>query len=526
MKKILLLLFTLATGLSSCRNSLDEEPFSSISKDQVFSNEDGLNKATLGVYHMWSAPNFNDVWSRFLLSESGHRYSTGGILGPGADPYYRFGHLPSAGAFDAVWTRMYRVIYRANIVIDNARSAVDQDSTAAPYIAEARFLRGYAYFNLVRDFGGVPLILREITSLNDRDLIYAPRASVEEVYTAIVEDLTFAEANLPNQWTGENLGRASTGTVKAMLGKVYMQMAGQPLNRPEYYQRAAAKLQEVVGTANEARYNFGLLDDFESVFSLENERSKELVLSFGYFINSSNPNGSIFPFYLFPRGLVNGDEQTSYGLTYDLYRLYERTDTRRDFTLVDRYVFKGVANGGAQPGDSIVYNPAERHYYVKRTGEIFLQSNFECGLAYGKLARVARPSGAAAQGYSSDLIELRFSDVLLLLAEALTETNQMAQALPLLNRVRTRAKAAAVRASSVAELRQAIRRERRLELTGELTTVYDIRRWGTLKEEIAAIKPEQIINSTLPPYDARFELYPVPQAQRDANPNLTQNSGW
>ncbi|PMD98850.1 RagB/SusD family nutrient uptake outer membrane protein [Siphonobacter sp. BAB-5405] len=526
MKSIIFALSLLTFGLVACRDNLKEAPFSSLSEDQVFSDEEGLSKATLGVYQIWTSANYADVWSRFILSEAGQRYTTGGILGPGGDPFYRYGHLPSAGAFDAVWSRMYKVVYRANIVIDNARRAVTNDTLATPYIAEARFLRGYAYFNLVRDFGSVPLLLRQIISLNDRDLIYAPKATTEEIYAAIVEDLTFAENNLPDQWTGENLGRVSAGTAKAMLGKVYLQMAGRPLNKTEYYQRAAEKLQEVVGAENEAKYNFGLMDDFRDVFSLENERNKELVLSFGYFINSSNPNGNIFPFNLFPRGLVNGDEQTGFGYTYDFYKLYEKADTRRDFTLVDRYVFRGVANGGAQPGDSIIYDPQTWHYRVKRTGEIFLQSNFECGVAYGKLARVARPEGSPAQGYSSDLIELRFSDVLLGLAEAYVETGKPAQALPLLNRVRSRAKATLVRASDVASLRQAIRRERRLELTGEFNTVYDIRRWGTLKEEMDAITPRQIINSVLTPYNAKFEIYPIPQSQLDANPNLRQNDGW
>lgn len=515
-------LLLLAVALTACRDNLEEKPFSSRSGEQVFQDEDGLKKATLGVYHIWTSLDYNDVWNRFILSESGHRYATGGILGASANPYYRFGHLPTAGAFDLVWSRMYKVVFRANTVIDNARKAVSADTTANKYIAEARLLRAYAYFNLARDFGGVPLIDREIKSLEDQDLIYAPRATLEEVYALIIEDLTFAEKQLPDQWDAANAGRVTAATAKGLLGKVYVYMAGKPLSKTEYYQKAIDKLTEL--TEAEARYNIGLVPEFADVFSLKNERNKELLLSFSYFTDSANPNGTIFPFFLFPRGLTNGDEQTGYGLTWAFYQLFEKTDTRRDMTVVAKYVFKGVENGGATPGDSIIYDPKTWHYRVKRTGDIFFQPNFACGLAYAKMDRAERPAGAPPHGYGNDLIELRYSDILLLLAEALIETGKPAQALPLINRVRERAHA--TKLTAAANLRTALRLERRLELTGEFNTVYDIRRWGTLKDEVAAMTPEMIIGAELTPYNPRFELYPIPQSQLDANPNLKQNDGW
>jgi hypothetical protein len=517
----------LLTFLTSCRENLEESPFSSLSKEVVFKDEDGLNQATIGVYQAYTAPDFGDISNRFNLTESGHRYATAGILGSGADPYYRFGHNANSPAFESVWSRFYKIIFRANTVIANAKLAVPgEEEEADPYIAEARFLRAYAYFHLVRLFGGVPLILEEINSLADEDLIFAPRSTDVQVYEAIIADLTFAEANLPDSRGGAELGRVSAGSAKAVLGKVYLQMAGKPLNRTENYQKAVDMLSQLVGPENEEKYDFELLPDFTEVFSLDNERNREIVLSFGYFINSSQPNGSILPFNLFPSGLVNGDEQTNYGLTYDFYQLFEKTDLRRDFTLVPRYVFQGGARANAQQGDSIIYNPTIGNYIIKRTNASFAHDDFKYGIAYGKLARVARPAGAAVQGYSTDLIEMRFPDVLLMLAEALNETGKSAQALPLVNRVRARAKATALKAATAADMRAAIRRERRLELTGEFNTVFDIRRWGTLKEEIAAMSEDQIVDNILIPYSERLEIYPIPQSQIDANPNLRQNDGW
>ncbi|TLV03293.1 RagB/SusD family nutrient uptake outer membrane protein [Dyadobacter luticola] len=514
-------------SIASCKNNLEETPFSSLSKEVVFKDEEGLNQATIGVYQAYTAPDFPDITARFVLTESGHRYATAGILGSGADPYYRFGHNATSGAFDAVWARFYKIIFRANTVIANATLAVPgEEEEANPYIAEARFLRAYAYFNLVRYFGGVPLILEEIKSLDDRDLIFAPRATDVQVYDAIIADLQFAEANLPDSRGGAELGRVSAGSAKAILGKVYLTMAGKPLNKTENYQKAADKLAELVGPVNEEKYDMELLTNFSDVFAFSNERNREIVLSFGYFINSSNPNGNILPFNLFPSGLVNGDEQTNYGMTYAFYQLFEKTDTRRDFTLVYRYAFQGSARAGTEPGDSIIYNPTIGNYVNKRTKASFAHDDFKYGIAYGKMAREPRPAGAAVQGYSSDLIEMRFSDVLLCLAEALNETGKTAQALPLVNRVRARAKATAYKTATVADLRAAIRKERRLELSGEFNTVFDIRRWGTLREEMNAMTNDQIVDNVLVPYTEKLEIYPIPQAQIDANPNLMQNQGW
>jgi hypothetical protein len=526
MKYNILLSALLLLALVSCKDNLEERPFSSLSKEVVFQDEDGLNQATIGVYHAYTAPDFTDISSRFILTESGHRYATAGI-GVGSEPYYRFGHLPNSGAFASVWSRFYKIIFRANTVIVNAKMAVPgKEAEEDPYIAEAKFLRAYAYFNLVRFFGGVPLILEEINSLKDTDLIFGARKTDSEVYDAIVEDLTFAELNLPDSRSGAELGRVTAGAAKAMLGKVYLTMAGKPLNKTENYQKAADKLKEVTGAANEQKYAFELQPDFKNIFALSNERNREIILSFGYFINSSNPNGNILPFNLFPPGLVNGDEQTNYGLTYDFYKLFEATDVRRDFTLVEKYVYKGSPRGDNQVGDSIIYDPIKAHYINKRTKLAVGTDDYKYGMAFGKLAREPRPAGAANQGYSSDLIELRFSDVLLCLAEALVETGKPAEALPLLNRVRVRAKASISKAASIAELRAAIRKERRLELTGEFNTVFDIRRWGTLSDEIAAMSPDQIVDNILLPYSPKLEIYPIPQSQIDANPNLEQNNLW
>lgn len=510
--------------LPSC-DELDEVPYSTLAGSNVFVNEDGLKKATYGIYkncaEVSQAP-----FHRFVLSEAGHLYCTMGIFGEALiNPIYKFAQIPTNGYISSVWNWHFRTISRANSVISNANKAVSDEAVANIYIAEARFLRANAYYDLVRLFGGVPLIDTEINSLTQSDLIYAPRASVEETYNFIVEDMQFAETHLPYKWTGDDLGRVSAGTAKAILGKVYLTMAGKPLNNTEYYQKAVDKLQEVYGGSNEGKYGFGLEEKFEDIFSLSNERNQELVLSFGYFRTTASPNANIFPFFLFPRGYRNGDEQTFYGLTYDFYQLFETSDDRRDFMMVDRYEYAGESNHGAVPGDSIIYDLERKRYIIQRTGENFGDGTTTCGLAYTKMAHNGRDVGSGAHGYVCDLIELRYSDVILCLAEALIETGKSNEALPLINRVRERANAT-VYSSMPADITAVLRLERRLELTGEFTTVYDIRRWGTLKDEIASMTEDQFADKIIPTYSDKLELYPIPQNQIDANPNLVQNPGY
>ncbi len=510
---LLIAVGSLAFMAPSCKKGLEEHPYSSLAASSVFGSEDGLKKTVFGIYDGYVLKPWLYQFFYFSLTETGHQYASFGTGGAGydIDLYYRFAETPSSTAGSLAWTQMYTIISRANSVIANAPKVVKDEAAANKYIAEAKVLRGYAYFNLVRLFGNVPIVVNEITSLSQKDDIFGARKSVDTVYSLIVNDLTFGEANLPNLWTGNDVGRVSSGIAKAILGKVYITMAGKPLNKTDNFAKAADKLKEIVGTANENKYGFGLLDDFASVFPVSNERNKEFVLTFGQFYNSSNTNANIMPFFFLPF------EQNIFGLSYKLYELYEPGDTRRDVTTIPSII-------NANDGHMLKYDQTQPAYVDATTNKLFgLQ---RAGIAYGKYDRTFRSAGAPPWGYNTDYSHMRFSDALLLLAEALNESNKPAEALPYLNRVRARAHASILNITDQAQLRAAIRKERRLELTGEHTTVFDIRRWGTLQAEIAAMSPNQIQNKDLNPYDPKLELYPVPQQELNANPALVQNPGW
>jgi len=535
MKRIivpLVLIFTV--GVQSCKKDLVEKPYSTLSPVNVFTSESGLKQATLGIYQSWTATYFTadnpygnifDVIYRFTLTETGHQYAAPGVYGTAfMDPYLSFAQTKADGAGATVWQRSYLTVARANAVIFNANKAVSNSSVADVYIAEAKFNRAYAYFNLVRFFGGVPIINNEITSLAQNDLIYGPRASIEETYNFLIEDLKFAETKLPNTWSSSDKGRVSAGTAKAMLGKVYLTMAGKPLSKPEYFQKAVDKLKEVTNAA--VTYNFGLVSDFKSIFSTGNEVNKEVVLAFRYVWASTLPNANLNPFFVTLDGLDPSGQpftQTQFGLTYKFWKLYEPSDVRRDFTVVERYKNQGPS---FPVGDSLIYDPLTYHYINKNSGSAVFNTTIKYGLGYGKFSRDARPSGALPWSYSDDLVEYRYADVLLCLAEALNETGSSSEALTYINMVRQRANASQYVLGSQDDLRQKIRNERKLELIGEGTTVHDIRRWGTLQQEMAAMSPNQLLSGAVPPYSAKLELYPIPLTEINANPTLTQNPGW
>lgn len=524
LKIIFPLIFFVSFGSLSCKKNLDETAYSFLSANTVFSNEAGLKQATLGIYNSWRAFPSWDIFYEWMLCEVGQQYVTAGMGGDELiKPFYGFTHNPSDLDITHIWPRLYKTIALAGTVIEHADQAISNTAIADTYKAEARFHRAYANFMLVRLFGGVPLIKSVVNSISQTEAIFGTQAPVKDIYDFIVEDLKFAESHLPPFWTGDELGRISAGAAKALLGKVYLTMAGLPLKDTQAYQLAATKLSEIVGSG-ETTYNFGLLPDFVSIFGDNNRKNKEVIFAWtNLYSKTVSQSSTIVPYFLFPPGFVGTVTSPQYGTTPDFYQLYENTDIRRNVTAVAEYT-------SLPSGDLISYDfSINRFRNLSQGGGIVGNTLLPfTGMAYAKFGRtpVDPTQASVPTDYNSDLIQMRFSDVLLCLAEALNESGQTSQAVPLLNRVRDRANASQYSVGSQDEVRQQIRLERRLELTGEYTTVFDIRRWGTLKDEMAAMVPEQILNNALNPYNSKFELYPIPQTELNANPNLKQNPGW
>ncbi|MGB3798855.1 MAG: RagB/SusD family nutrient uptake outer membrane protein [Lewinella sp.] len=493
-----IILLMIGAGFTACE-SLDEVPFSSLAVENLYQAEEDVDAALLGVYSSLNNEN-NDLW--YFLSTSG----------PGESVVVRLkgdgnqGQLSSltynpTTAHGLWWANFYRLINRANTVIASVNQAGLSMEVEEAKIAEARYLRAFAYFHLVKWFGGVPLQLDMTTDFSD-EAVKKPRATIQEVYDVIVEDLMYAETRLPDTWMGADRGRATGMAATALLGKVYLNMGGLPLQQTDKFPLAVNQFQAVVNSGQ-----YALEENFADIFDINNEFNSELV-----FIR---PNvrelgaGTVLTFFAGAPNtpFANRNGQYQFGFTEDFYNSFDTTDMRRDVTLQYSYT---DANG--RP---VTYNSPDNPQLP------FGGYNGDKGIAFGKLKDPLNDVNAFS--HTNDIIYMRYADVLLMLAEALNETGQSAEALTYLNMVRQRAGLNDITTTDEGELREIIKQERKWELAGEYQEFPDLQRWGDIEESLANNRDAQIFGTV---YDPRIELLPIPQSQIDVNENLEQNPGY
>jgi len=538
MKRNLIWILLLAAWMVQGCRKLNEETYSVLSS---YSNETEVNAAVTGVYQTFFL-NYPQTQGLVSMLESGNRYSTFGSFGDTYwnTPYYDYVVTPQEATLADNWKMFYKMINNANEVIEAVPGVVADQAKAEGYIAEARFLRGWAYFMLTQLWGEVPLHLQATKSLSDRSAIYKPRAPIADIYKAVEEDLLYAVGKLPPTRATAQLGRATRAAAMGLLGKVYLTMAGKPLSQAAAYQKAADILNTLVQQAQNGTVNAGLLTTYGDIFSTRNEMNKEVLFAFrGSANSSSQSNGTIFPWIMgshgcYPTGSGQFQPQM-YGLRWDILRLFENTgaDTRLRDGIGGRYpsLSDPQVNGVA---DTVYYDTTLFVYRLKSNPAFMVgfPGIVKIGLGYTKWKSQDGYIGSPS-GFQKDWIVLRYADVLLCLAEALNELDQPGTALNLVNQVRQRAGASACPnvqypGTDKIAVRALIRDERTRELIGEGTTIPDIRRWGTLEEEMNAMRADQFfVGRVKPAYNARFQLYPVPFAEIATNSQLLpQNPGW
>lgn len=392
-----------------------------------------------------------------------------------------------------MWSLNYSGIQRANSALNNIGGITMDESVKNRLLGEASFLRALYYFNLVRFYGDVPLILK-LESLQDALI---PRAPKEEVYKQIITDLQFAETNLPKTYTSTNVGRATSGSAKILLGKVY-------LTRREF-QKSADKLEEVV--QNEAAYGYGLHTDFKDNWRVLTENGKEMVFSVQMMQAPGVPNGQMVlqgPKYSVPGGGVPGLVGNEADIpTVDLYNKYIAGDTRKNVTFKLDYV--SPANGKTYTSSIPLFG---KYWEEGQTITANCNINFHV---------------------------LRYSDALLMYAEALNEAGNTTKAVTVLNRVRARAFQDALHNySSLSQVafRDAVYLERRLEFANEGQRWFDLVRTGRLLETMKAhgtleAQLAETNKTTIAANAKEYQtLYPIPQREIDINKLLTPNPGY
>ncbi len=365
------------------------------------------------------------------------------------------------------WQDYYKSMYNINIVLSKIETA-DLNATYKEGVkAEMMFLRGLYYFNMVRLWGDVPLVLTPLVAEDSYSVLRSPQA---DVYNQIVKDLQYAIDKLPVASKITVKGKASKGAAQTLMGKVLLTKGDKT--------GAASILKEVVNSAE-----YGLLPTYASLWGPTVKNPKESVFEIQYLGgNSSNPysryyqgffpNTNIFSYY------GGGMNQ----VTDDLYNEYETGDVRRDITIALGY----------QNGTTFV----SQKYCKKWTDPTAVVQG---GSAYA----------------NNNFMVLRYADVLLMLSEATADASY-------LNQVRTRSGMPAFGTTGYPAARYptldlAIEHERRMELALEFHRWFDLKRTGRAVPLLSS-KGKAITDQKL--------LLPIPEIVRSQNPAVTQNAGF
>jgi hypothetical protein len=490
MKKIIITFLFSAGLLVSC-TELEVTPTSFVTEDNYFITQDDAVASVTAVYASLSIdPGEQSLFGRnlYFLTDMGSDYAAAGVsaTNPQVRAMSSLTHDATNDRVQVAWRQIYNGINRANVSIDNIPKVAGNEVIKTRLINEAKFIRGLLYFQAVRLWGGVPIVLHEAKSINLGDL-KTNRATVEEVYTQIIQDLTDAEA-LPPTYTAADAGRATSGAAKAILAKVYLTRKDWP--------NAILKAREVINGG----YGYALFEDFQDIFTKTKKNGKEHIFSVQFEPNQAGngSSGSTFQSTSFTGFTATepADIISDVALFYDIYA---PGDKRRDVSYAKQLL-----------------NPTTGTLYT------FPKPIFK---KYLDLTNLATPGNVAI-----NFPIIRYADILLSLAEAINEqSGPTAETYELINQVRRRAFGKPITTPDAAldlaglnqtTFRAAIQEERKKEFVQEGQRWFDLVRWGTLVTEVKKVTAKNSVSE-------RNNLYPIPQSERNINPDgLPQNPGY
>lgn len=419
--------------------------------------------------------------------------------------YDDFEYNASNGLIQSYWASNYEMIHIVNSVLDDMKKLVDEGGRLEPNDlinkSEAHFFRAFCYFNLVRAFGEVPLIDFKV---ENREKAIYPKSPVSKIYELIDKDLVAAAQYLPLKWDKKFIGRLTFGAAKALHARTYMM-------RNDWGNMQSAAL-EVIGT--------GMYDNktpYDKIFRESGENSSESVFEIQCTATASLPaSNDIGSQYAQVQG-VRGSSDWNLGWGWNtptqlLADAFEPNDPRKDETLL--YFVKA----GENPDNT----PANKPWNEKPISQADVVNKYYNKKVY---TDPSMRTQYAKSGFWVNIRIIRYSDVLLMAAEAANELNNPDDAIVYLEQVRSRARGnnssilPKITTKDKAELRTAIRHERRVELGMEWDRFYDLVRWGVAKQVLNAAGKTK--------YQEKHKYLPLPQAEVDkSNGVLIQNPDY
>jgi starch-binding outer membrane protein, SusD/RagB family len=499
---ILLLSFGLLMTGPGCKKILDRPVLGSYTPQNFFTSDANAQLAINEAYKYlaFNSGATNAIWVLGDLS-SDDVVKGGSSVGdqPDFQAVNQFEILPTNAAVEAVWGNYYNGVFACNVVTDGLKGNTAVSSAMQQQgIAQAKFLRAYYYFILTLSYGNIPLHLTVQTATEAQ----TPALAQDTIFTQIENDCIAAAALLPTIVPATQLGMATQGAALALLAKTYLFHS----DLTNHYQLAAQTAQQVVALG------YSLTNNYWDNFNANTKANTEEIFTVNH-IAGTLGLGNELNVWFAPRSPAPTDGYGFFLPTQSLVNNYETApdgtpDPRLDYT---------IARAG-HPYFDLAYDST------------WSGTGYNCKKMVQPLSEVpAATKNVGTVNYEA----LRLSDILLVEAEALNESGQSAAALAPLNQVRERARNSYLYDNSLpgypniptgllpdisitdqTQLRAIIQRERRSELALEFHRFFDLIRYGSAYATAALTPQAPNFNFTA------NKWFPLPQSERDANPNL------
>jgi hypothetical protein len=466
--------------VTSCQKELDQEPHL-IYYDNFYQTGDDALSAVNAAYDVLGYVNQYSSYLWLIQDIATDDCNARATLNdPNLHEFNTYNIQTTNNYLALIWQGSYLGISRANVVLEKVPDIKMDSALKERILGEARFLRGLYYFNLVRLFGEVPLITVPVSPSLTDDEIYLAKSSVSAVYNQITEDLSMAASKLPVKYSNANdKGRATRGAANGLLSKVFLTIK----DFENAYKTAALVIES---------NNYSLHADYTANFKEANKNGKESVFEVQFYkkANSENSQMVISGLPSIPGLFAAGVEIML--PTEDLMNSFEEGDYRLEATFFNSYW-------------TYTFEPHIWKYWDQD--------------AY-------KPAATSQSG--ANFMVMRYSDVLLIYAEALNEAmgGPTTEAYDAVNQVRERARnenadvLPDLAGLNKEEFSLAVLNERRHEFVNEGQRWYDLVRTGTLIESVKRAKGD-----AADPKEINY-LFPIPQRELDNNKNLKQNEGY
>lgn len=541
MKKIFYCIPVLCLVFASCTKVLTEKSYTETGKDNYLNNATEAQNVLMGVYKNMSNENTYSYHLSLLFTISTDIAQCEGNSNSSFREIPTNSHNASTSQIGGTWQQLYSAIYSANDFIETVTarmggwSAKDRD-LAKIYLGEARALRGLFYFELVRWYGNV--VLMSSTAESETPSTALVQADPKAVYALIESDLKYAAEALP--WAVDDTHRAtnayrfSKGAALGLLTKVYCTWAGYPVRDESKWAEAALTARRVVESGKHR-----LISDYETVWKNTCNGvwdAGESLIEVSFYsptsLDSDNTAGRIGKWNGVVANSVEGERARNAGNWKVLYTFTSEwashNDPRQKISIAD-YKYDNTQGKGPIP----YVNEADSEDKKNKARQLFTPGKWDTEKYVNTANKILNNDKSNVNWYV-----LRYSDVLLLFAEALNESEgSLVDAVDAVNAVRRRGFGDSSHDLSYGlsreELRQAIRKERSYELCFEGHRKQDLIRWGLYYDRIVETALElsnwytsanyPVINFII---RGRHELLPLPQRDLDLLTSCKQNPGW